>query len=222
MSPQNLKSGSWQFDSHVAVSFEPHARANIPGYESVVGWCARIAEKLLPPGAPIVEIGCATGFTLRALEQAGFTDLTGIDNSQSMLDRCVVQHSRLICSDVFPAELGPFKLALLNWTLHFVKPEARRAYLADVCKALAPDGLLVLTEKTRQSAFVESLYHDWKASQGMSAEDIAAKKASLVGVLEPLPHRWYVDTLEALGFTTEVISARLGFVTYLAYRPGTL
>jgi tRNA (cmo5U34)-methyltransferase len=208
----------WQFDASVANEFDAHARQNIPGYEDVVGVSLAIAKACCAPGDRIAEIGCATGYTLGQLEQAGFQALVGVDSSQAMLDRCRLRHSTLVCSSEFPAQLGPFKLVLLNWTLHFVAPTDRGAYLQKLAAALADDGILVLTEKTHQSSLVEGLYHGFKKSRGMSEADIAAKKRSITGVLETLPHSWYLQTLERLGLDAEIVWAQYGFVTYMARR----
>lgn len=209
---------AWQFDSSVAAEFEAHARQNIPGYEAVVDLSLTIARAHCKADDAIAEIGCATGFTLRGLEAAGFRNLLGVDSSKAMLDRCEVQHSELLCSDQFPSDRGPYKLVLLNWTLHFVAPSSRGQYLARLAHSMADDGLLVLTEKTQQSALVENLYHAFKRRQGMSEADIAAKKRSLIGALETLPHHWYVETLRDLGLSCEIVWAEYGFVTLLARR----
>jgi tRNA (cmo5U34)-methyltransferase len=209
---------AWRFDSDVAAEFEAHARQNIPGYEAVVDLSLAVAKAHCAPDDRIAEIGCATGYTLRGLEAMGFRRVLGVDSSRAMLDRCEVRHSTLVCSDQFPADQGPYKLVLLNWTLHFVAPAKRRQYLATLTGSLEEDGLLVMTEKTGQSPLVEGLYHAFKRSQGMSDVDIAAKKRSLVGTLETLPHHWYVETLNALGFACEIIWAQYGFITFLARR----
>ena len=39
-----------------------------------------------PPGAPLLDLCCGGGRHLRALHEAGFTDLTGVDLSQHLLD----------------------------------------------------------------------------------------------------------------------------------------
>jgi tRNA (cmo5U34)-methyltransferase len=211
----DLSPPPWCFNAEVAAGFEDHAHQNIPGYAAVVSVSRQVAMATCQARDPIAEIGCATGYTLRALEDAGFENLLGVDSAPAMLDRCIVRHARLLCSSDFPASAGPFKLILINWTLHFVAPQQRFEYLRDVIGSLHQDGLLVLTEKTRQSPLTASLYEDFKRSRGMSEEAIAAKRASLIGVLEPLPHDWYASAFKALGLTYEILWAQLGFVSYL-------
>lgn len=209
----------WRFDAAVAASFDGHVRQNIPGYEHVVSLSLDVVKATCDKHDRIAEVGCATGYTLNALEAAGFTAVFGIDNSQSMLDKCAVRTARLICSDTFPVHAGPFQAVLMNWTLHFVAQQQRAGYLHDIRASLAPGGILVLSEKTQQSDLVEELYFDFKRRQGVSEAEILAKKASLAGILQPLPHAWYLQTLDTLGFAVEIVFAQCGFVTYLARLP---
>ena len=206
----------WTFDAEVATQFVGHARCHIPAYERVIDLSVRVARELCDPRDRIAEIGCATGHTIQRLEAAGFRDIVGVDASRAMLEACTARHARLVHSEKFPANHGPFRLVLCNWTLHFVPPDERGAYLHEVRNGLAGDGLLVLSEKTAQSPFNERLYHDFKRSRGVSEDEIAAKKRRLVGVLEALPLHWYLDALRTLGFESEVLWAEHGFVTLFA------
>src|SRR5262249_32117275 len=206
----------WSFDASVASSFVDHARRHIPAYDQVIDLSVRVAKAFCTPWQKIAEVGCATGQTVRRLEEAGFRNIVAVDSSQAMLEACEVRHASLGCSDRFPVDRGPYKLVLANWTLHFVEPGERASYLDSVRAALAPGGKLVLSDKTAQSPFVEQLYHGFKRSQGVSDDEIRDKKRRLAGVLEPLPAEWYVANLRRLGFATEILWAEHGFVTFLA------
>jgi len=206
----------WSFDADVAESFVDHARAHIPGYERIVDFSVQVARECCKHGDRIAEIGCATGFTLQRLEAAGFDNIVGVDSSAAMLEGCNARRAELVLSERFPSERAPFKLVLANWTLHFVPPEQRSAYLGAVREGLATGGKLVLSDKTAQSPFIERHYHDFKRGRGVSDAEIREKKRRLVGVLEPLPVQWYVDTLCKLGFAIEIPYAQHGFVTFLA------
>ena len=77
-----------------------------------------------------------------------------------------------------------------NWTLHFIiSPTDRARYLHAVHAALAPGGVLILTEKTRQDASRHHMYHAWKQAppQNVSAAEVQAKAARIKGVLVSLP-----------------------------------
>jgi SAM-dependent methyltransferase len=206
----------WSFDAGVAQNFVEYARRHIPAYDRVIDLSVRAAAAFCRPGDKIAEIGCATGYTLQRLEAAGFRNLVGVDASDAMLQACVSRHSRLVHSESFPRQEAPFRLVLANWTLHFVPPESREAYLADVRAGLGAGGRLLLSEKTAQSEFNERLYHDFKRGCGVGEQEIRDKKRRLAGILEPLPPAWYLETLGRLGFAVEVLWAEHGFVTFLA------
>jgi len=209
----------WVFDAAVADNFVEYARRHIPAYDRVIDLSLRVAEEYCAPTDRIAEVGCATGYTIQRLEAAGFRNVVGIDSSADMLRACVVRHARLVLSKTFPAAQGPFRLVMANWTLHFVPPDERAAYLRSVREALAPGGRLFLSDKTLQSELGEVLYHDFKRGRGVPEDEIRDKKRRLAGVLVPLTPHWYLQTLAGLGFETEILWAEHGFVTFLAAVP---
>lgn len=208
------KVGDWEFDDSTALEFDEIAHKNIPHYEEVIDKAVLIAKALFPDlNARILDVGSATGFTLAKFRDAGFTDVHGVDNSESMLRQSRVQEN-LILSDVFPTEYGPFHAVVANWTLHFVTK--REEYLTDIFNSLHDNGVLVLTDKMQSSDFVHDRYHDFKRSMGLTEEQIAKKQASIVGVLVPYPLEWYIKTLHAIGFQhVEVIDTSWCFVSIL-------
>src|SRR5262249_47220272 len=134
----------WRFDESVANVFDDHARQNIPGYEQVIDLSIRVVKAVCQPQDRIAEVGCATGYTLKRLEDVGFTNIVGIDSSEAMLEKCVAKHAKLIHSEKFPTDEGLFQAVLMNWTLHFVPLSWRAAYLESVRASLPPGGVLVL------------------------------------------------------------------------------
>jgi len=223
--------GPWTFDDEIAARFEDEARHNIPGYDAVVKMSCDAACRSVGPGhmgtSRVIDVGCAIGFTLKVLLDAGFRNVFGVDNSASMLNRCREEvpssagvNVILEESSKFPQHLGPFEVVLVNWTLHFVSAQRRGEYLSDIFQGLAPGGLLVLTEKTTQSPHAQNLYHDWKIMQGMTREQVAEKAARLEGVLTTFPLVWYFQTLSGVGFQdVDVLHALHGFVTLQARKP---
>lgn len=210
--------GTWRFNAEVAARFDREARMHIPNYEAVIDKCVDIASGLYQDKtAPkIIDIGCATGYTLERLLEAGFTNVYGVDNSQAMLDRSRVRE-RLILSDTLPTEHGPYHIVLANWTLHFI--DEREKYLADIGASLMRGGLLVLTEKMDMGPLVYSQYLDFKRAQGVSEEEIVRKEAAIQGVLTTRPLTWYLNTLESLGFRNiNTLDAAHGFVSLVAHK----
>lgn len=209
-------SGEWTFDADVAEVFSQIARQNIPNYQAVLHKCLDVARLVCQPNDKIIDVGCATGATLQLMRSNGFSNLYGVDSSPAMVEAASKTQAKIVLSESFPGELGPFRLVTANWTLHFIKH--RMAYLDEVFEALEPGGALVLTDKMRSGAEMRSLYHGFKRERGMTEEQILAKEKALEGVLTPLPLTDYLAHLSARFRTVDVLDASYGFVTLLAVK----
>lgn len=208
--------GKWVFDAAVARSFNSHAQQHIPDYLAVVDDAVLLAKMTCEADASILEVGCATGETLRRLRATGFCNLVGVDIAPAMLAQCDPLDAYLILSDVFPVARAPFRLVLANWTLHFLEPAKRLEYFAAIYAGLEAGGYLMLTEKCVQSDALAAFYHGWKADMGVSQEEITRKEKALRGVLFAMPASWIVNALAGVGFSVDVWRASHGFVTFLA------
>jgi len=206
---------TWQFNADVAETFVNHAQHHIPNYDIVIDKCIEVSKWYLDGGSRIIDVGCATGETLRRLHNAGFNNLTGVDASHAMLKYCDYTIANIIHSDRFPNET--FDGVLCNWTLHFV--EDKEKYLIDIHRNLNKDGLLVLSEKTSIDTIAINFYHKWKHSQGVSWEEITAKEAAVKDIMYINDPKWYIDTLTWIGFRDiQVIDASWCFTTFLCIK----
>ena len=208
--------GTWVFDEKVASKFSLIARQNIPNYLGVQRKCLDVAHKICTPDDKIIDVGCATGETLLLLRANGFTNLYGVDNSQAMVDAASRSNSTIVLSETFPDDLGPFKMIMANWTLHFI--ERRHDYITQMYRSLQPDGALVLTDKMASSDLTRKLFHDFKRERGMTEEQIASKEKAINGILTSRPLEWYLDILRSLFRQVDVLDASYGFVTLLALK----
>jgi SAM-dependent methyltransferase len=207
---------AWKFDPTVASRFQHEALTNIPDYERVIEMCVEVAKTSLSPGrspedVSIIDVGSALGYTVDKFIQAGFTNISGVDNSEAMVAQSK-HKERIILSDTLPD--ATFNIIIINWTLHFVIDKL--TYLQDVFKKLRPGGFLILSDKTSQLPVVKNMYYDFKRANGVSDEYIKRKEKALAGVMHTMPAEWYMTHLEKLGFQrVEILNARYGFVTYL-------
>ena len=64
--------------------------------------CAKALTSVVEPGGRILDVGCGTGLSGRALAEAGFTNLDGCDFSPPMLERAAATgvYGRLFESDL--------------------------------------------------------------------------------------------------------------------------
>ena len=207
-------SKDWTFDQAVAKTFVRHAQQHIPNYDTVINKTVDACKYLLSSEASIIDVGCATGNTLNHLRQQGFTNLTGIDSSQSMLDQCQVSN-RLICGTQFPNE--KFDAVLCNWTLHFIKEKTD--YLQQIYAGLNDQGFLILSEKTSLDPLPIHFYHLHKSRLGVSDADIKHKQQSIQNIMFIDQPNWYLKTLSQVGFSkVYIIDAHWCFTTFLCLK----
>lgn len=206
--------GQWKFDAQVAEVFDGIARREIPDYLRVIELCAKVIKKGRLEQPKVIDVGSATGETLRQLHQAGYRNLYGVDSSEDMIARSFDQ-ATLIHSERFPEEHGPFDYVLNNWTLHFIREPI--AYLEAIERAMAPGATLILSDKVTSSECVHELYYDYKREKGVTEEEIAKKRQQIEGVLVTYPLIWYMNALSSTGFQDiEIINANASFVTFMA------
>lgn len=206
---------TWKFDRGIADIFEQHAEQHIPNYLRVIEKSADLCDKLLTKNSSIIDVGCATGRTLRELNRRGYRNLHGVDSSQAMLDKITPDIAKLYLSNHLP--LGGYDAVLMNWTLHFIQD--KRSYLEEIANSLNPNGFLVLSEKTSNATPYLDLYHQYKSRQGVSDEEIRAKAASLKGKMFINDQQWYKSAMLAAGLRdVMIIDADWCFTTFLAFK----
>jgi tRNA (cmo5U34)-methyltransferase len=209
--------GQWKFDATIAEAFDHIAQREIPDYLRVIELCLRVIAKSEYEQPKVIDVGSATGETLRQLYQAGYTNIYGVESSADMLSKSF-NKATLIHSDQFPEAYAPFDYVINNWTLHFI--QEREAYLAAIKRSLVSGGTLILTEKVSTSQCCQDLYYDMKRANGISEAEIARKRSQIEGVLTTYPFMWYMDTLSHLGFEKiEIINANTTFITFMAINP---
>lgn len=90
------------------------------------------------------------------------------------------------------------------------------SYLESVYESMAPNGILILSEKTTQSEHIKQLYYQFKIDNGVDPAYIKQKELQLKGNMHTMHPEWYFDALKQVGFTSfEVINSRFGFMTVM-------
>lgn len=206
---------TWEFNQQVAETFVNHARQHIPNYDQVIDKSVSICQQQLTSTSSIIDVGCATGETIRRLYHAGFRNLSGVDASLAMLKYCDYNLARYHHSNRLPNE--KYDAVICNWTLHFVQDKLN--YLNDISQSLNPGGFLILSEKTSKDTLPIHFYHNIKSKNGVSAEEIVAKAQSLESVMYINDVLWYLNNLAQLGFNrTYIIDANWCFTTFLCLK----
>ena len=225
--------GEFKFDENVARVFDDMISRSIPLYADTQRLIPGLAETLDHETLKVVDLGCSTGTSLILLAkslQHRKLELVGVDNSQSMLDKCqeklqalgLQDSSQLSHSDIQSFEFSAASIVLMNYTLQFFDVEQRPAILKKVASSLAPGGILIISEKVRHDdpdtdQALTELYFDFKRRNGYSELEIARKRDALENVLIPLTVQQNVELLEEAGFQkVELMLKWFNFATFVA------
>jgi tRNA (cmo5U34)-methyltransferase len=187
------------FDDKVADVFPDMIRRSVPGYETVIPLTGLLAARHLQttPGAPAraYDLGCSLGATtLALLGQLAIEscEVVAVDNAPSMIERARSNvddpRVRFVCADVRALDFGPAGVVTMNYVLQFLPPEDRLPLLRRLREALAPEGLLILSEKIRfedaeEDAFYDAAHLDYKRANGYSELEISQKRTALENVM---------------------------------------
>jgi len=114
---------------------------------------------------------------------------------------------------------------ILNYTLQFIRPMQREAFLRLVFMNLRPGGILLLSEKvinhnTRLNREYIHIYHEFKKSRGYSELEIAKKREALENVLIPFSINENRELLLKCGFASvESYFQWFNFASFIAVKP---
>jgi tRNA (cmo5U34)-methyltransferase len=209
------------FDSAVAAVFDDMVGRSVPFYAQQQQTMSELALQFVPAhDARICDLGCSTGTTLEAILShrscpPGLHAL-GVDNSVAMLEQARVKLDRFVRANrvtLIPADLDAqldlpaLNVALMNWTLQFVRPIHREGLLRRIHAHLKPGGALLMAEKVlvedpALNRMYIDLYYRYKGAQGYTAEEIMRKRESLENVLVPYRVEENIDLLKRCGFAT--------------------
>lgn len=212
-----MPDGPWEFDAEVARVFDNMIRRSIPDYTTMRDLVETLAVAYMRPESTVYDLGVATGEGIvRLLTYAPkSTAFVGIDNSPEMLARAKERLGFTSCVQLIehdlslglpgPQPMAPASLVVDVLTTHFIEPAERYDLLRQVYGLLVPGGAFITVAKVKPPRRFDRLfterYHAFKAAQGYSQEEIAAKARALEGVLIPVSTAWLGRCLHEVGFT---------------------
>ncbi|XOZ34968.1 carboxy-S-adenosyl-L-methionine synthase CmoA [Halomonadaceae bacterium KBTZ08] len=226
----------FRFDEAVARVFPDMIRRSVPGYTTIVPMIGIIAARFARPHTTLYDLGCSLGavsLAMRHSVKAEGTRIVAVDNAASMIERC--RHYvalddgqlpvALQCADIRSIDYQPASVVALNFTLQFLPPQERDTLLHRLCQALAPGGVLVLSEKVAfedpaEQSLLENLHLDFKRAQGYSEMEISRKRNALEQVLIPETIATHRQRLQHAGFEQVTLwHQSLNFVSMMAVAP---
>lgn len=207
----------WEFDESVVRVFDDMLERSIPQYRVMREAVYTLGRRFVQPKTVILDLGCSRGEAMAPFIQefGAHNRYVGLDVSQPMLAAARERFAGLIQCGVVdirehdlrqgvPAEPASLILAVL--TIVFTPIEYRQRIVSDAYATLQPGGAFIMVEKILGSGaqladlFID-VYHDLKAANGYTREEIERKRASLEGVQVPVTAAWNEELLRRAGFT---------------------
>lgn len=229
------KVSDFKFGTTVVNVFDDMVSRSVPYYNEMQRMLAEIAADHVKEGTFVYDLGCSTGTTLIGLDQLIPSDIRfiGIDESQEMLDKCVVKLKEagfvrpydLVAGDLhqqLPIHNG--SVVILCLTLQFVRPLYRERLLKNIYDGLNPGGVLLLVEKVLAESSIFNrdfikYYYNYKRRNHYSELEISQKREALENVLIPYKLSENMLLLKEAGFADcEIFFKWYNFSGMIAYK----
>jgi len=226
----------FEFNERVVEVFDDMLDRSIPFYRQVIDAQAQLLSGYLDEGDRVYDLGCATGTTL--LEFSRLLELKklqfiGIDNSGPMLDKARLkseiyskqQSLSFLLEDITAFDHPGAGAIICNYTLQFIRPLQREAFLQRLYHNLRPGGIVLISEKVinhdrRLNREYIDIYHRFKRSRGYSELEISKKREALENVLIPFSINENKSMLKKSGFiSVETYFQWFNFASLIAVKP---
>ena len=226
------KTGRWKFSGKVVKNFDTHIKKSVPGYEEGHDLISNLAPFFLGENeSKFLEIGCSTGLLTKKVRQMierADVDFIGIDIEKDMIDFAnennQFENVKFELANISDYEVSNYNIISSYYTLQFISPSIRQFVVDKIFKSLNWGGAFILFEKVRGpdarfQDIMQTLYTEYKISQGYNEKEIVAKTLSLKGILEPFSSNANIEMLKRAGFKDiNLIFKRLSFEGYLAIK----
>ena len=224
------------FNRRVVEVFDDMVDRSVPFYRQVIESSAELLNRFTIEDDVVYDLGCSTGTSiLECARILGERDLRfiGIDNSAAMLEKATLKAELHGKKDIVSFELGDITefshpdagAIILNYTLQFIRPLQREAFLKKLFHNLRPGGILLVSEKvlshnSRLNREYIDIYHSFKKSRGYSELEISKKREALENVLIPFSITENRTMLKNCGFeSVETYFQWFNFASFIALKP---
>ncbi len=222
---ETMPDGPWRFDAEVTQVFANMLARSIPGYNAMRALVTSVGQ-CFASGA-MLDLGCSHGETIASFLRTGsFERYVGIDASEPMVDYARSRFKGYEAVDIRHVDITEwlphedFRLVTMVLTMQFVPLADRLELLQAISDRLATGGGLIIVEKVvgstlRMRSLLEDLYDAHKLANGYSTEAIDRKKASLVGVMEPVSVLENETIFALAGYESEMFFRHLSFAGWI-------
>ena len=210
--------GEFIFDQKVVDVFPDMIERSVPGYSTIIHMIGYLAERYTQANSHCYDLGCSLGAASLAMAQKIKKEnvkVIGIDNSAEMIAGCQNNVAgkahdiqiEFVCEDILRSDIKNASVCVLNFTLQFIEPGRRTAFLKKIYAGMLPGGILILSEKLsfpdkNHDSLVTDLHHYFKKTNGYSELEIARKRNALENVLVPESLATHKQRLLQIGFNT--------------------
>jgi tRNA (cmo5U34)-methyltransferase len=221
----------FEFDQAVASVFDDMLSRSVPFYDEVRSLVIAVILAEAREGMRVVDLGSSTAkFLLELHARSGVAmELTGIDNSEAMVERARqkaqafgAKDVRLELGDILTHDYSGYDVAVSNYTLQFIRPMQRMELVSKIGKELSDGGMFVFSEKVvfgdkRLDKQMIDIYYDFKRARGYSDFEISQKREALENVLIPFTIDENIKMCNDAGFMDVSTIFQWGnFVTFVA------
>ncbi len=220
----------FEFDEAVASVFDDMLSRSVPFYDEVRALVIALILARQREGMRVLDLGSSTAKFLLDLHSKTTLPmhLTGIDNSQAMLDRAMQKAEAfgaditLELADMLSYDYRNEDVIVANYTLQFIRPMQRIDLVKRLYHGLCDDGMFIFSEKVVFEDKVLDkqmidIYYDYKKRQGYSEYEIAQKREALENVLIPFTIDENIRMCQEAGFgNISTVFQWANFVTFVA------
>lgn len=223
------------FDRRVAEVFPDMINRSVPGYPLTLSMIGVMADEYIRDNSNVYDLGCALGAVGKAIQGSVSNrkfNIIAVDNSAAMLDACRENFPepdagitiKFRHEDILDTKLVNASMAVLNFTLQFIRTEYRSELLQKIYAGLLPGGIIILSEKIFiedevESATMNKLHHRMKLLNGYNELEIAGKRQALEDVLVSETTDTHLQRLARAGFNNACVWLRcFNFVSIVAMK----
>ena len=222
----------WTFSGDVVKNFDNHIKKSVPGYDEGHDLITNLTPFFIGENrSKVVEIGCSTGTLLKKIRQTterSDVEFIGIDIENDMINFAKENNKFENCSyevgDIKDYELSGCSVITSYYTMQFINPSIRQVIIDKIFDSLNWGGAFLFFEKVRGpdarfQDIMQTLYTEYKMSEGYNEKEIIGKTLSLKGILEPFSSNANIEMLKRAGFQDiNLVFKRLCFEGYLAIK----
>ncbi|MEJ2542607.1 MAG: carboxy-S-adenosyl-L-methionine synthase CmoA [Calditrichaceae bacterium] len=234
---QNPKNplGDFKFDEEVTKVFPDMLQRSIPGYNLILSMINMYTGLYAENNRNYYDLGCSLGAATLSMGKALKKDhgrIISVDNSKAMIKKSRQNIERanlripvdLICEDLQNIKITNARIVVMNFTLQFVPKNDRETILKRIYNGMVKGAVLILSEKTTfsdldEKDFNESLYVEFKKSNGYSNLEISQKRTALEKILVPDTTEEHIERLKQCGYIRSNVWYRcLNFASMVAFK----